>query len=55
MTTFTFLGVMIMVHADNQGLVLPPRVACIQVSSLRSFYQPRILQTMQQMKVTPIC
>lgn len=22
---------MIMVHADNQGLVLPPRVACIQV------------------------
>ncbi|XP_058813875.1 bifunctional glutamate/proline--tRNA ligase [Topomyia yanbarensis] len=25
------IGVMIMVHADNQGLVLPPRVACIQV------------------------
>uniref|UniRef100_A0A1Q3F221 Bifunctional glutamate/proline--tRNA ligase n=1 Tax=Culex tarsalis TaxID=7177 RepID=A0A1Q3F221_CULTA len=24
------IGVMIMVHADNQGLVLPPRVACIQ-------------------------
>lgn len=26
-----FLGVMVMVHADNQGLVLPPRVATIQV------------------------
>ncbi|XP_053693447.1 bifunctional glutamate/proline--tRNA ligase [Sabethes cyaneus] len=25
------IGVMIMVHADNQGLVLPPRVACIQI------------------------
>lgn len=24
------IGVMVMVHADNQGLVLPPRVACIQ-------------------------
>lgn len=24
-------GVMIMIHADNQGLVLPPRVACVQV------------------------
>lgn len=22
---------MIMVHADNKGLVLPPRVACIQI------------------------
>lgn len=30
MTTRT-IGVMVMVHADNQGLVLPPRVACIQV------------------------
>jgi bifunctional glutamyl/prolyl-tRNA synthetase len=25
------IGVMVMVHADNQGLVLPPRVACTQV------------------------
>jgi hypothetical protein len=25
------VGVMIMIHADNQGLVLPPRVACYQV------------------------
>ncbi|KAF4516851.1 hypothetical protein B566_EDAN006246 [Ephemera danica] len=25
------IGVMVMIHADNQGLVLPPRVACIQV------------------------
>lgn len=30
MTTRT-IGVMIMVHADNQGLVLPPNVAAIQV------------------------
>jgi len=29
LTTRT-IGVMIMVHADNQGLVLPPHVACIQ-------------------------
>ncbi|CAB3368587.1 Hypothetical predicted protein [Cloeon dipterum] len=25
------IGVMIMVHSDNQGLVLPPRVACVQI------------------------
>jgi hypothetical protein len=25
------IGVMVMVHGDNQGLVLPPRVAPIQV------------------------
>ncbi|XP_018579674.1 bifunctional glutamate/proline--tRNA ligase [Anoplophora glabripennis] len=25
------IGVMIMIHADNQGLVLPPKVACIQI------------------------
>ncbi|XP_046402362.1 bifunctional glutamate/proline--tRNA ligase-like isoform X2 [Ischnura elegans] len=30
MTTRT-IGVMIMVHADDQGLVLPPKVACMQV------------------------
>lgn len=30
LTTRT-IGVMIMIHADNRGLVLPPRVACIQV------------------------
>ncbi|CAH1112220.1 unnamed protein product [Psylliodes chrysocephalus] len=26
------IGVMVMIHADNQGLVLPPRVASIQVA-----------------------
>ena len=25
------IGVMVMVHSDNSGLVLPPRVACLQV------------------------
>lgn len=30
LTTRT-IGVVVMVHADNQGLVLPPRVACHQV------------------------
>ncbi|XP_078413219.1 bifunctional glutamate/proline--tRNA ligase isoform X2 [Cetorhinus maximus] len=30
LTTRT-IGVMTMVHGDNQGLVLPPRVACVQV------------------------
>uniref|UniRef100_A0A1A9WPS7 Bifunctional glutamate/proline--tRNA ligase n=1 Tax=Glossina brevipalpis TaxID=37001 RepID=A0A1A9WPS7_9MUSC len=29
LTTRT-IGVMIMIHADNQGIVLPPHVACIQ-------------------------
>ncbi|XP_055373827.1 bifunctional glutamate/proline--tRNA ligase [Condylostylus longicornis] len=29
LTTRT-IGVMIMIHADNQGLVLPPHVACVQ-------------------------
>ncbi|OBZ77731.1 putative proline--tRNA ligase C19C7.06 [Grifola frondosa] len=24
------IGVMVMIHGDNQGLVLPPRVACVQ-------------------------
>lgn len=31
MTTRT-IGVMVMVHGDNRGLVLPPRVATIQVN-----------------------
>ncbi|XP_078085886.1 bifunctional glutamate/proline--tRNA ligase [Mustelus asterias] len=30
LTTRT-IGVMTMVHGDNQGLVLPPRVACVQI------------------------
>ncbi|CAN7984851.1 unnamed protein product, partial [Ixodes hexagonus] len=30
LTTRT-IGVLVMVHADNQGLVLPPRVACYQI------------------------
>ncbi|XP_077878966.1 bifunctional glutamate/proline--tRNA ligase isoform X3 [Ictidomys tridecemlineatus] len=30
LTTRT-IGVMIMVHGDNMGLILPPRVACVQV------------------------
>lgn len=25
------IGVLTMVHGDNKGLVLPPRVACLQV------------------------
>lgn len=25
------IGVMVMVHGDNKGLVLPPKVACVQV------------------------
>ena len=31
------IGVMCMVHGDNQGLVLPPRVACVQVHVYRSW------------------
>ena len=28
---FFLLGAMVMVHGDDQGLVLPPRIACYQV------------------------
>lgn len=34
-----YVGVMIMVHADNQGLVLPPRVAPVQVGH-HSYFIP---------------
>lgn len=33
LTTRT-IGVMTMIHGDNMGLVLPPRVACIQVCKM---------------------
>lgn len=32
LTTRT-IGVLTMVHGDNRGLVLPPRVACLQVDT----------------------
>ena len=28
------IGVMCMVHGDNTGLVLPPKVACVQVQNV---------------------
>ena len=31
------IGVLVMVHSDNQGLVLPPRVAPVQVLFLLRF------------------
>jgi prolyl-tRNA synthetase len=34
LTTRT-IGVMVMVHGDNQGLVLPPRMAPLQVKHVR--------------------
>ena len=36
LTTRT-IGVMTMVHGDNVGLVLPPRVACVQVRGVFLF------------------
>lgn len=38
MTTRT-IGVMVMVHGDDRGLVLPPRVATIQVILLRFIFR----------------
>lgn len=38
LTTRT-IGIMTMVHGDNVGLVLPPRVACIQVRGRASVTQ----------------
>lgn len=32
------IGVMTMIHGDNVGLVLPPRVACVQVCRNHSQY-----------------
>ena len=26
------IGIIVMVHGDNKGLVLPPRIACVQVA-----------------------
>ena len=31
------IGVMVMVHGDDKGLVLPPKVACLQVRDYSSF------------------
>lgn len=31
------IGVMAMIHGDNMGLVLPPRVACVQVSKINYY------------------
>lgn len=33
------IGAMVMIHGDNKGLVLPPRVAAIQVSTLTYLHQ----------------
>lgn len=49
LTTRT-IGVMTMVHGDNMGLVLPPRVACVQVRKIFLFilhfikYKPWLLK-----------
>ena len=42
LTTRT-VGVMTMVHGDNQGLVLPPRVASVQVT-FNSEHHSRIIR-----------
>lgn len=34
LTTRT-IGVLTMVHGDNMGMVLPPRVACLQVQTVK--------------------
>lgn len=31
------IGVLTMVHGDNMGLVLPPKVACLQVRTRKKF------------------
>lgn len=36
LTTRT-IGVMAMIHGDNMGLVLPPRVACVQVRKINYY------------------
>lgn len=35
------IGVLTMVHGDNKGLVLPPRVACLQVEPTGGYSEPR--------------
>lgn len=49
LTTRT-IGVMVMVHGDDQGLVLPPRVAPLQVVII-----PIISKTLSFQDVTPYC
>ena len=31
------IGVIVLVHGDNKGLILPPRIASVQVSARRIF------------------
>lgn len=53
LTTRT-IGVMTMVHGDNMGLVLPPRVACVQVRKIFLFiihfikYKPYLLKEIRK-------
>ena len=53
MTTRT-IGVMIMVHADDRGLVLPPRVAPLQVVVIpipfRAEYKDQLVKSAKQIK-----
>lgn len=59
LTTRT-IGVMIMVHADDQGLVLPPRVACIQAvivpcgitATLSESDRTRLQESCEQLETT---
>lgn len=50
------IGAMVMIHADDDGLVLPPRVACVQV--LLNFYylidQSHFMKTFVQIIVIPV-
>ncbi|XP_067149149.1 bifunctional glutamate/proline--tRNA ligase isoform X2 [Apteryx mantelli] len=46
LTTRT-IGVMTMIHGDNMGLVLPPRVACVQGVPVRVEVGPRDMKNQQ--------
>lgn len=39
------IGVLTMVHGDNKGLVLPPRVACLQVDTPEGTLNARFCDT----------
>jgi len=48
LTTRT-IGILIMVHGDNKGLVLPPKVAPIQVVIIPIFFQELSSETREQL------
>src|SRR5207245_8322714 len=53
--SWRLIGALVMVHGDNKGLVLPPRVAPVQIVIVPIYYSPTdretVLNKSMQLKV----